>query len=207
MVLRILLICGIIASLIYVGSDIIAALSWEGYSYKSQSVSELRAIGAPTRAFLVPVLFAYAVFEIAFGFGIRRSAGRSRALSIAGALLIALGFLDLSGYFFPLDLSQSVEGPANTIHLIVTAVTVILLLMIIIFGSSADGKWFRLYSYITLLVFIIAGILSFLEVSSIKANLPTPWLGVRERINIYGYMLWVIVLAVVLLSQRRAEKV
>ena len=57
MVRKVLLICGILASLIYVGSDILAAMRWEGYSYTAQSVSELRAIGAPTRSFLVPILF------------------------------------------------------------------------------------------------------------------------------------------------------
>ena len=32
-----------------------------------------------------------------------------------------------------------------------------------------------------------------------QPNLPTPWVGVRERINIYGYMLWMAVLAIALL--------
>jgi len=31
-------------------------------------------------------------------------------------------------------------------------------------------------------------------------NQPTPWLGVTERINIYAYMLWKLVLAIVLLG-------
>jgi hypothetical protein len=37
----------------------------------------------------------------------------------------------------------------------------------------------------------------------IAAGLPTPWLGVYERIVVYGYMLWAMSLAMVLL---RAEK-
>lgn len=56
-----LLVCGVLAALLYVGSDIVAAWRWEGYSYTAQSVSELRAIGAPTRPFLVPVLSLYNV--------------------------------------------------------------------------------------------------------------------------------------------------
>lgn len=66
-----------------------------------------------------------------------------------------------------------------------------------------DGKWFRLYSFVTLLILIVAGAWAFMDAPRIAANLPTPWVGVRERINIYGYMLWMVVLAVVLL---RAEK-
>ncbi|HEV8286443.1 MAG TPA: hypothetical protein VGQ09_19175 [Chitinophagaceae bacterium] len=38
---------------------------------------------------------------------------------------------------------------------------------------------------------------------NIEANLPTPWIGVWERINIGVYMIWVMVLAILLL---RAEK-
>jgi hypothetical protein len=74
-----------------------------------------------------------------------------------------------------------------------------MILLIIGFGANADGKWFRLYSYATILILILAGASSFMYLSEISANLPTPWLGVRERINIYGYMIWWIVLAIVLL--------
>jgi hypothetical protein len=35
--------------------------------------------------------------------------------------------------------------------------------------------------------------------------LPTPWMGVWERINIYAYMLWVVVLATALLRGRMAQ--
>jgi hypothetical protein len=91
MVRKFLLVCGILASLLYAGTDILAAMSWEGYSYTAQSVSELRAIGAPTRPLLVPILLIYALLEIAFGFGVREAAGQKRALRIAGVLLIGLG--------------------------------------------------------------------------------------------------------------------
>jgi hypothetical protein len=73
-----------------------------------------------------------------------------------------------------------------------------MILLIIGFGAAADGKWFRFYSYATIVVLIVTGALAFLDIPRLAANLPTPWLGVRERINIYGYMLWVAVLALVL---------
>jgi hypothetical protein len=207
MVRRILLICGILAALLYMGSDIMAAMRWEGYSYTAQSVSELRAIGAPTRAFLMPILTLYSLFEIAFGFGVWQTAapyGRpKRSLRITGALLITLGVIDLSGYFFPLHLAEEANSLANTVHVLLTGATVIMILLIIGFGANADGKWFRLYSYATILILILAGASSFMYLSEISANLPTPWLGVRERINIYGYMIWWIVLAIVLLQSQR----
>ena len=44
-----LLVSGILASLIYVVANIACAMRYEGYSSVSQTVSELSAIGAPTR--------------------------------------------------------------------------------------------------------------------------------------------------------------
>jgi hypothetical protein len=201
----ILLICGMLAALLYVGSDIIAAMSWEGYSYTAQTVSELRAIGAPTRPLLVPLLFIYTLLEIAFGLGVLAAAGRKRALRITGVLLIGLGILDLAGPLFPMHLRGAEGTLTDVMHIIVTAVTVLLILLIIGFGAAADGKWFRVYSFATLLLLILTGAWAFLDAPRIAANLPTPWLGVRERINIYGYMLWMVVLAIVLLREHNSE--
>jgi hypothetical protein len=39
--------------------------------------------------------------------------------------------------------------------------------------------------------------------SKIAENLPTPYAGVWERINIFIYFIWVIVLAIKLLSQNQ----
>jgi hypothetical protein len=151
---------------------------------------------------LIPILFIYALLEIAFGFGVWRAAGQKRGLRIAGGLLIGLGVLDLMGPLFSLDLGETVGSLVNTIHLVVTAVTVLLILLIIGFGATADGKWFRLYSYATIVVLIVAGALTFLYLPQIAANLPTPWMGVKERINIYGYMLWMAVLSIILLRAK-----
>lgn len=200
---KLLLICGILASLLYVASDILAAMGWEGYSYTAQSVSELRASGAPTRPFLVPVLLIYAMLEIAFGLGVRGAAGQKRALRIAGALLIGLGVVDLAAPFFPMHLRGAEFTMIDTAHIILTVVTVLLILLVIGFGAFADGKQFRLYSIATILILFVCGAWAFSDGPRIAANLPTPWIGVRERINIYGFMLWMAVLAVALLGAHR----
>jgi len=205
---KVLLICGTLASLLYVASDIVSAIRWEGYSYTAQSVSELRAIGAPTRALLVPLLVIYAVLEIAFGLGVWGAAGRKRASRITGVLLIGLGIVDLVALFFPMHLRGAEGTLTDTMHIILTSVTVLLILLTIGFGATADDKWFRLYSFVTLLILIVSGAWAFLDAPRIAANLPTPWVGVRERINIYGYMLWMAVLAIVLLqAEKRAGPV
>jgi hypothetical protein len=203
---KVLLICGILAPLIYVGSDILAALSWGDYSYISQTVSELRAIGAPTRPFLIPVLAIYALLEIAFGSGVRGEAGKKRALRIAGVLLIGLGFVDLVvAPFFPMHLRGTGYTLTDTMHKALTGVTVILILLIIGFGAAAGGKWFRLYSYATILVLLACGVWSFSDAPRIEANLPTRWVGVRERISVFSYMLWMAMLTAVLLRTGKGQ--
>jgi hypothetical protein len=200
MVRKLLLICGIVAPLLYVGSDILAAMRWEGYSYTAQSVSELRAIGAPTRPLLVPILTLYSALEIAFGVGVWRASDQKRSLRITGVLLMGLGVIDLViAPFFQLNLGKAAGSLTNTMHVILTGVTVLTILLIIGFGANAGGSWFRFYSYATIIILIFTGTLAFLDLRQIAEQLPTPGLGVRERINIYGYMLWMMALALVFL--------
>jgi len=82
-------------------------------------------------------------------------------------------------------------------------VTGFLYLVAIGFGAAAFGKRFRFYSIVTILILIASSVLTGLDGPRIGANLPTPWVGVWERIMIGVFLLWVVVLAIVLL---RAEK-
>lgn len=49
MVRKALLVRGILSSLLYVAMTVFSAMRWESYSSASQAISELSAIGAPTR--------------------------------------------------------------------------------------------------------------------------------------------------------------
>jgi hypothetical protein len=99
MVRKVLLICGFLASLLYVGTDILAAMRYEGYSYTAQAVSELSAIGAPTRPLVVPLFTMHSVLQIAFGLGVWMSARRKRSLRFTAGLLVGVGLIDLVGPF------------------------------------------------------------------------------------------------------------
>ena len=101
--------------------------------------------------------------------------------------------------FFPEDLSQSTSAFTNTMHIILTVVTVLTWMLILGFAAAAFVKWFRLYSIGTLLAVIVFGSLAGSQGPALAAGQPTPWLGLTERINIYSFMLWVVVLAIVLL--------
>ncbi len=87
----------------------------------------------------------------------------------------------------------------DILHVVWGGVTVMLMMLAVGFGAAAFGKRFRIYSIITLMVFIAFGILTGIEGPRIAQNLPTPFIGIWERINIAAYMLWVIALAVAVL--------
>ncbi len=78
MVLKLLLFCSILSSLLYVAMNVFVPMLFEGYSLASQTVSELSAIGAPTRPLWVWLGTVYALLVVAFGWGVWKSAGRSR---------------------------------------------------------------------------------------------------------------------------------
>jgi hypothetical protein len=200
MVRKVLLVCGILSSLLYVATVVLAAIRWEGYSSTSQTVSELIAIDAPTTPLVVPLFVIYSLLVYAFGVGIWRSAGQKRALRFAAVGLVGKEVLGLVvTLFFPMHL-RGVEGTlTDTMHAILTGVGVLFMLLAIGFAATAFGKQFRLYSIATILILLVFGILAGLDGSRLAANLPTPWMGVWERINIFGYMLWVVVLTIVLL--------
>jgi hypothetical protein len=205
---RSLLVCGILSSLLYVAMTIFVAMQWETYSSASQTISELSAIGAPTRSLWAVPGAIYTVLVTAFGWGVWKSARRIRALRIAGGLILAYGALGVLWPFAPMHLRETLAAGggtlSDTIHLVLASVTVLLMLLAISFAATAFGTRFRVYSLATLAILTAFGALTFLDAPRIAANLPTPWIGVWERINIGVFLLWVVVLATTLLRVKDA---
>jgi hypothetical protein len=196
----ILLSCGILSSLLYVATDIMAALRWPAYRFDSQAVSELMAIGAPTRPFMIPLFFTYGILVIAYAIGVWIGSSRKLSLRIAASLLLVYGVAGEVGLlFFPMHLRGTEGSLTDILHIIDTSVLVIATLLIIGFGSLAGGSWFRVYSIGTIVSLVVFGALAGAQGPRLAAQLPTPWLGIEERINIYGSMLWIALFAVVLL--------
>ena len=88
---------------------------------------------------------------------------------------------------------------SDTAHVVLGGITVVLMFLAIGFGATAFGKRFRLYSVASIVVLLAFGVLTFLEAPRFQADLPTPWIGLWERINISVFLLWVVVVATVLL--------
>jgi hypothetical protein len=200
MVLKLLLFCGILSSLLYVAMNVFVPMLFESYSLASQTVSELSAIGAPTRPLWVWLGTVYALLVAAFGWGVWKSAGRNRPLRVVGGLMVVDGVISL---YWPLMHLRGAEFTlTDTMHIVWAMVTVLLMMLAIGFGAAAFSKWFCLYSIATMVILVVFGALTGMDGPRIAANLPTPWVGVWERISIAAFMLWVMVLAMTLLRDQ-----
>lgn len=196
-----LLVCGILSALVWMGADILASLLYEGYNYPFQPISGLSSLDSPTRSFLIPLDNLYMVLKIAFAVGVWMTAGQKRSLRITAGLLFASGIVDLVANFFPWAPSEGLFTLGNIIHgILAGGLTGLLFLLTIAFGASADGKWFRYYSYGTILAIIVAStVMALFGNLRMEGNIIPPWFGLTERINGYGLMLWMLTLAVILL--------
>jgi hypothetical protein len=194
---KILLVCGILSSLLYAAMNVIAPILYEGYNSAAQTVSELSAIGAPTRPLWILLGIPYALLATAFGLGVWLSAGRNRPLRVVGGLLVAHGVISV--FWPPMHMRGTEFTLTDTMHVVFGIATVFLILLTVGFGAAAFGKRFRLYSIATLAILVVSGALTGLDSPRIAANLPTPWVGIWERINIGVFLLWVVALAITLL--------
>jgi hypothetical protein len=188
--------CGILSSLVYVANNVVSTIVWTDYSSFSQTISELSAIDAPSRSTWIPLGVLYAALLVAFGIGVWQSARRKPRLRVTAAMLIAIG---ANPYWPPMHMRGQVPTVTDTMHVVTAAVTSLLILLAIGFGATAFGRRFRLYSITTFVVLIGSGSATFLYAPKLAANLPTPGMGLIERVNLAAYLGWVAVLAIALI--------
>jgi hypothetical protein len=201
---KLLLVCGIVSSVLYVAMTVFIGMQWKDYSSASHTISELSAIDAPTRSLWVVAGAFYTLLVSAFGWGVWMSAAGRRALRTAGALILVYGSLGLLWPFAPMHQREVLAAGggtlSDTMHLVLASVTVLLMLLAIACAAAALGTRFRVYSITSLVVLVAFGALTFLDAPRLSANLPTPWIGVWERINVGAFLLWIVVLAATLLK-------
>jgi len=195
------LACGILTGVLYVAMTLFVGQLWKGYSVADQTISELSAIGAPTRPLWMVLGAIYSALMIAFGWGVMKSAGRNRALRVVGALLITQAVF---GMFWPPMHQRAVLATGggtltDTLHIVWTIVTSVCFMFALGFGAAAFGKRFRLYSIATMAIVFICGAWTSTYAPGIQANQATPWVGVWERVNTNAFMVWMAVLAMALL--------
>ena len=205
MVRKVLLICGIVSSVLYIAVDVLGTLRYPGYRYTEQQFSELTAAGSPVRLLMIALsVIPYTVLVAAFAVGVWVSARPKRAGPITGALLLGYAAFGMGGgWITPMNTREALaageRGLRNAMHVPMTAVMSLFMLVAMGFGATLLGKGFRYYSYATIAILIVFGVLTSLQAGKMVADEPTPWMGLTERINVYVTMLWVVALAIGLL--------
>lgn len=205
-IVKAFIICGILAPIIYIATDLFAGMIYSGYDFSSQAISELSAIGAPTRALWIAMTFIFNPLLVAFGIGIYGTGDANRSLRITGFLVTVWGLLGFIWLFFPMNMRGAIGSSTDTMHLVMAGITVLLMTFFMGFGASAHGTRFRSFSVLTILTMLFFGALTGQQAPNVAAQLPTPWMGVMERISVYSPMLWIFVLAIVLLNAVNKKK-
>lgn len=200
---KFLLLCGVLSSVFYIALNIVVSMQYEGCNVASQAVSELSAIEAPTRPLWTTLIIIYSFFVLAFGWEVWVSAGRNRPLRIAGILII-VGLL-----WPPMHQREALAAGAGSqtdqLHIVFTIITIVLMLLVIGFGAAALGRSFLWFSILTIAILIGFGTLTGLYAPRMEANLPTPWMGVWERISIGAYMAWIMVFQLLFCVRKRTS--
>ena len=201
---RNLLICGVLSSLFYIAMNTFIPLLFEGYSFRSHTVSELSAIGAPTRQLWVLMAFVYMLLFVAFGFGVWKGSNGNRHLRTLAIIIFT--YCAWNFYWPPMHQRGIEPSLTDTLHIVWASVTVILMMLMMGFGAAALGTKFRVYTIVTMILLMGFGFMTSLDAPKIPLNLPTPLLGIWERVLIALFMLWVIVLAVTLQHSETASR-
>jgi len=199
---RFLLVCGALAAVVYIGTDILAArFFYPGYDYTAQQVSELSAIGAPSRPFWMLMGYPYAVLTLALAAGVWRAANRT-TLIVAAVLILLVAINGLVwGLVAPMHMRGTDFTASDTMHIAFAVGAILLMLALIGVGAAGLGRRFRIYSAITVIAMLAAGAVVSTQISAIAAGLPTPWMGLVERISVYGPIAWIGMFGVALMNR------
>ena len=193
----ILLSCGILAPLLYLGSDLVAGKLINGYSFSAQSMSELGADGSPTRPLVIGLTLLASTFMIAFVIGICRVVGSEILPLIVAGLILCNVIASLSAtLFFPNRFGIRPEFATPGVLLMFLSVLCFVLAMV--FGAMAFHGWMRILSIAIPTSYVLLAILRFATVTfSDKGTILL--IGLQERTMAYSFLAWIVALAIYLL--------
>lgn len=206
MLIKWLLRCGVFVPVVQIGGDIFAAMRYSGYSYVNQSVSELSAIGAPTRPITAAVGIAYEILVLAFAVGVWLVAEKRGMRATA----IILGVFALNAViwgFFPMQQRGNQMTFTDYAHIGGAILQVLTIVLFMAVGSGVSGRWFRVFSILMIVAVLAAGGVAGSQAGQITTGGPTPFMGLIERISFYGPSIWTLVLAIQLMRQQRERSV
>ncbi len=203
---RILLLCGILAPLVYVATVVLGGLITPCYSQKSQAVSELTQSGAQNKFLLDPLFALYNLLTAAFGVGLfmavrARPSTEGRVIGSVGALaLVVEAVVGLVTIFFPQDPRGAVPTLTGSTHIVLASLSSLatiatILLMGLWLRRISQVRRYSMYSFISVVIILISGGLAAWGIAS-----DNPFGGIFERITIGAFLQWMFVMGLKLYS-------
>ena len=195
---RILYLCGVFSSVLFISTIILGGALRPGFSHISDTISELFSPGSPNKRPLDTLHTASAILGTLFGFGVLlfvRGSGHSGTVGIIGAvLIIATGLVNIAtATIFPQDAWGSPATFPGEMHKVLAGVLALLsmsstLLLGIWLKRTGIFPGFGTYSFITFAIVLLTGGFAI-------TKLGTPIMGLTERITIAAGMQWTIALS------------
>jgi hypothetical membrane protein len=201
---KLLILSGILAPVIYVGTVILGGILRPGYSHMAEAISELVSAGAPNKPLLSSLFIVYNILCSAFGIGLLQqtinTSGRKTSGKFGAISLILIGIIGLLlELFFPQDPGGPAVTFAGTLHIILASMAALLTMIAVV----ATGLWIRqisgfkgytLYSIITFAVIFVAG-------GTVPIlGMTYPYFGLLERIPIGAFIQWLFVIGLKMYS-------
>ncbi len=197
MLQKILLSCGILAPLLYLGTDLLAGKLLKGYSFSAQSMSELGAAGSPIRPLVVALTLVASAFMIAFGVGVWQETGPAILPRIIAGLILGNAVTGLvATILFPNRFG--VRPEFGTPGVLLMFLSVLCFVLAMIFGAVAFRGWMRILSIFIPAAYVLLVILRFATAASSAAGAAV-LIGTQERTMAYSFLLWIMALAIYLL--------
>ena len=202
---RTLLACGVVSSFLYALIDLSAGLSYEGYSFYSQVISELGAVGAPKPVWLTPLFLAYSALMFVFsGAVVAYGARRNGRIRKAGLLLLLYMIVGSGTALFPMHVRGTAVLADELPHILAGLAATTVILVTIAVGSTALGRRFRIFSWTTFASILVFGALTVPLGMKLSAGEPTPGIGLMERLAYYSILIWIAGFSIALI--RREER-
>jgi len=201
---------GIFGPIAYLLNDIIGGFVTPNYSYIQNTISDLTKAGTQDTYLLGSILLLIsALMGITFGIGIisHYQYRHGKLIFFGGSLLTIMGIFNIfTATIFPQDPIGGELTFPGTMHLILVGISALLLfpaLLMIGIGLYREKQWkpFRQYTFISVLIIFISGGLSVIVIVNGIALL-----GLVERISIYTFQIWSVVLAYKLITKHESLK-
>lgn len=204
-----LLVGGALSSVVYLAAiDVGVPLRYPGaHSYTGQMVSELMALRAPTRPFLLAPMWLYNGLAFALAAGVAASTQARTARMVAAVALAGYALCSTAGLSMaPMEPRADGISAQTRLHIWMTAAQGLFMIVALIGGAFAHGRRFFAYSLLSAATSAGFGAMASMQAASGSMR----WIGLTERVSIYAWMIWTAVLAVSLLpgfsiSGRRAS--